>query len=447
MPGGRGWPSSYRGRIVLTIALALVAVLGAQGVIRGVVDDRVRTAAQRTLQAQALALVEAVDAAPDGAKRDRAADAARYLPATRITVTWPAPGGFYYNLVRVEDLDIAASVRSGGVEVRLQRASALGGIADWVVVALFLGGLAVAAALVWGLASAVARRLRRQAADLAASAEAVASGDLSVRADVPADELGRVAGAFNRMAERLAETDARQRRFLADVAHELRTPVTAIDGFAAALTDGAASTPETREEAVSFIRHEAVRLRELIDDLRELTRLDLDPEPVIGRFDLADVARGEVARFAQAAADAKVTLTGPPGVLPVDSDANSMRMILANLIQNAIAATARGGRVDVGLHRDGAVAVVTVTDTGIGIAPEHLPHVFERLYRIDAARTRTGGGSGLGLAIVKQLVESLGGTVAAESSVRVGSTFTVRIPARLVPPSGGDATGAMRGRA
>ena len=447
MRGGRVWPSSYRGRIVVTIALALVAVLGAQAAIRGVVDDRVRSSAQRTLQAQALALAEAVEAAPDPAKRDRAADAARYLPATRITVTWPAPGGFYYNLVRVEDLDIAAAVRSDGVEVRLQRASALGGRTDWVVVALFLGGLAVAAALVWGLASAVARRLRRQAADLAASAEAVASGDLGVRADVPADELGRAAGAFNRMAERLAEADSRQRRFLADVAHELRTPVTAIDGFAAALTDGAASTPETREEAVAFIRDEAVRLRELIDDLRELTRLDLDPEPVIGRFDLAEVARAEVTRFAQTAADAGVTLSGPPGVLPADSDVDSVRMILANLVQNAIAATARGDRVEVGVRNDEAVAVVTVTDTGIGIAPEHLPHVFDRLYRVDAARARAGGGSGLGLAIVKQLAESLGGTVAAESSLGEGSTFTVRIPARPDPSAGDVAAGAVRGQA
>lgn len=431
----RVWPTSYRGRIAAMIALMLVAVLGAQAIIRGVVDDRVRSASERTLQAQARALAEAVDAVPDAVKGDRAADAARYLPATRITVTWPAPGGFYYNLVRLEDLDITAAARSGGVEVRLQRGSALGGVADWLVVALFLAVLVVAAGVVWGLANAVARRLRRQAADLAASAEAVALGDLNVRADVPADELGRAAAAFNRMTERLAETDARQRRFLADVAHELRTPVTAIDGFAAALTDGAASTPEARQEAVAFIRDEAVRLRELIGDLRELTRLDLGPVPVIERFDLADAARAAVARFAQAALDAGVSLTGPDGMLAVDADLDAVGTILSNLIQNAISATPEGGRIDVGVCREATSATVTVTDTGVGIAPDHLPLVFDRLYRVDAARSRAGGGSGLGLAIVKQLADALGGAVAVQSTLGSGSTFEVRIPVSAAPPS------------
>lgn len=429
------WPSSYRGRIALMIALALIVVVGAQGVIRGVVNDRVRSAAERTLQRQAVAIADAVDAKPDSARGDRAADAARFLPGTRIEVTWPAPGGFYYNLVPLEHLDIQAIARSGDVEVRLQRGSAVSGLADWLVVALFLAGLAVAAGLVWGFATAVARRLRHQAADLASSAEAVASGDLTVRANVPADELGRAAGAFNRMTERLAEADARQRRFLADVAHELRTPVTVIDGFAAALVDGTAATPEAREEAVGFIRDEAVRLRELIGDLRELTRLDLEPPPDVERFDLAQAAREAVARFTQGAADARVALDGPDGSLPFDTDPGYVETILANLIQNAIAATPSGGRVGVQVRSEGAVAVVTVSDSGVGIAAEHLAHIFDRLYRVDTARARDRGGSGLGLAIVKQLVESLGGTVTVASSPGAGSTFTVRLPAFRSSPS------------
>lgn len=431
----QAWPSSYRGRIALMITLALVVVVGAQGAIRGVVNDRIRSAAERTLQLQAVAIAETVDAAPGAGKRDRAADAARYLPGTRIEVTWPAPGGFYYNLVPLETLDIQATARSGEVAVRLQRESAVSGPADWVVVALFLASLAVAAALVWGFASAVARRLRRQAADLALSAEAVASGDLTVRADVPADELGRAAGAFNRMTERLAAADMRQRRFLADVAHELRTPVTAIDGFATALVDGAAASPEARAEAVAFIREEAVRLRELIGDLRELTRLDLDPPLVIERLDLAGAGRDAVVRFAQAAVDVGVTLEGPEGTLPVDADAGHVETVLANLIQNAIAATPTGGHVSVRTRREGDAAVLTVADTGVGIAPEHLHQVFDRLYRVDAARSRDRGGSGLGLAIVKQLIASLGGTVAVESSPGEGSTFTVRLPASRSTPS------------
>lgn len=434
------WPASYRGRIALMITLALIVVIGAQGVIRGVVNDRITSAAERTLQDQAGAIADAVSAAPGPARGDRAADAARFLPGTRIEVTWPAPGGFYYNLVRVESLDIQATARSGEVEVRLQRGSAVSGLADWLVVALFLAGLAVAAGVVWGFASAVARRLRRQAADLAASAEAVASGDLTVRAAVPADELGRAAGAFNRMTERLAEADARQRRFLADVAHELRTPVTAIDGFASALVDGAASTPEARQEAVGFIRDEAARLRGLIGDLRELTRLDLDPAPDVERFDLARAARDALGRFTQGAADARVTLTGPQGTLPFDTDPGYVETILANLIQNALAATPAAGHVSVGVRGDEGSAVLTVADTGIGIAAEHVPHIFERLYRIDDARSRDQGGSGLGLAIVTQLIAALGGTITVQSAPGDGTVFTIRIPATSVPATPSPAT-------
>ena len=424
------WPASYRGRIALVIAVALLVTIGVQGVVRGVVNERVREEAQRTLQDQAQAIADAVDAAPEPIKRDRAADAARYLPDTRILVTWPSPGGVYYNLVPLVRQDAEASATSGEVVVKLERGTRGAGLSDWVVVGLFILGLVLTAALIWALASALARRLRHQAADLAASAEAVASGDLAVRAEVTDDELGRAAAAFNRMAERLAATDERQRRFLADVAHELRTPVTAIDGFAEALADGTASDPASREEALGFIRDEAARLRSLIGDLRELTWLDLDPPTRLRPIDLAEVARDTVARLAVQADDAGVELTAPAGRVPIESDAAHIQTILANLVTNAIAATPPGGRVDVHVAVDGTLARLEVTDTGSGIAPEHLPRIFDRLYRIDTARSREHGGSGLGLAIVKRLVEVLGGEVGVVSVLGEGTTFTVRIPVR-----------------
>ena len=423
------WPASYRGRIALVIAVALVVVtIGVQGVIRGVVNERVQAEAQRTLQDQAQAIAEVVDDAPEPLKSDRAADAARYLPDTRILVTWSSPGGLYYNLVPLVRKDAEATASSGDVVVKLERGTRGAGLSDWVVVGLFVVGLVLTLALIWALASALARRLRHQAADLAASAEAVASGDLAVRAEVTEDELGRAARAFNQMAERLAETDERQRRFLADVAHELRTPVTAIDGFAEALADGTAADPESRQEALGFIRDEAARLRALIGDLRELTWLDLDPPTQPRPVDLAEVARDTVARLAVHAVDAGVQLTAPAGSVPVESDAAHIRTILANLITNAIAATPPGGRVDVRVGADGAGAWVEVADTGSGIAPEHLPRIFDRLYRVDSARSREYGGSGLGLAIVKRLAEVLGGDVSVVSAPGEGATFTVRIP-------------------
>jgi two-component system sensor histidine kinase BaeS len=423
------WPSSYRGRIALVIAVALLVVtIGVQGVVRGVVNERVRAEAQQTLQDQAGAIAVAVDAAPEAVKRDRAADAARYLPDTRILVTWPSPGGVYYNLVPLVEQDAEATATSGEVVVKLQRGTRLAGLSDWLVVGLFVVGLGLTAALIWGLASALARRLRHQAADLAASAEAVAAGDLAVRAEVTDDELGRAAGAFNQMAERLAAADERQRRFLADVAHELRTPVTAIDGFAEALAEGTATDPADQREAVGFIRDEAARLRALIGDLRELTWLDLDPPPRRTRIDLAATARDTVARLSAEAVDAGVELTGPGGAVAVESDPAYIQTILANLITNAIAATPRGGRVDVRGGRDAATAWLEVADGGSGIASEHLPHIFDRLYRVDTARSREHGGSGLGLAIVKRLADLLGGEVSVVSAPGEGATFTVRLP-------------------
>jgi len=423
------WPSSYRGRIALVIAVALLVVtIGVQGVVRGVVNERVRDEAQQTLQDQAGAIAVAVDAAPEAVKRDRAADAARYLPDTRILVTWPSPGGVYYNLVPLVEQDAEATATSGEVVVKLQRGTRLAGLSDWLVVGLFVVGLGLTAALIWGLASALARRLRHQAADLAASAEAVAAGDLAVRAEVTDDELGRAAGAFNQMAERLAAADERQRRFLADVAHELRTPVTAIDGFAEALAEGTATDPADQQEAVGFIRDEAARLRALIGDLRELTWLDLDPPRRRTRIDLAATARDTVARLSAQAVDAGVELTGPGGAVAVESDPAHIQTILANLITNAIAATPRGGRVDVRAGRDAATAWLEVADAGSGIASEHLPHIFDRLYRVDPARSREHGGSGLGLAIVKRLADLLGGEVSVVSAAGEGATFTVRLP-------------------
>ena len=309
---------------------------------------------------------------------------------------------------------------------------------------LFLVGLALTAALIWGLASALARRLRHQAADLVASAEAVASGDLAVRAEVTDDELGRAAAAFNQMAERLAAADERQRRFLADVAHELRTPVTAIDGFAEALADGTAKDPADQQEAVAFIRDEAARLRALIGDLRELTWLDLKPPSRRAHIDLAESARDAVARLSALAVDESVTLTAPGGAVPMASDPAHIQTILVNLIINAIAATPPGGRVDVRTGRDGAIAWLEVADTGRGIAPAHLPRIFDRLYRVDTARSRERGGSGLGLAIVKRLADLLGGEVSVVSAPGEGTTFTVRLPMgaeSAAAPKAGTATG------
>ncbi|MEW6583063.1 MAG: HAMP domain-containing sensor histidine kinase, partial [Actinomycetota bacterium] len=395
-------PRSLGTRIAVTVAVALAAgALGFLGISR-LLDARAQDALQRTLQEQAVAVAVAVDR--EGARG--AARAAAFLPDTRVVVR--RRGEVQYWNRTVSDFDAGATARRGDIEVLLQRDVDRGLVDAWLAPLLVVAVVAALTALAWLAAGRLARRLRRAAAHLAAHAKRVADGDLSARATVTDDEMGRVAAAFNAMTERLQQADARERAFLADVAHELRTPVTAIEGFAQALTDGAARTDEDRAEAAAFIRQEAERLHLLVRDLRRLTWLELEPPVATAPADLADLCRAAVARVAPRARQKGVALRAPNGALVVDTDMESVATILDNLLDNAIRHTPAGGRVDVACRAQGGDAVVTVADTGEGIPPEHLPHVFDRLHRVQAARQRGGGeGSGLGLAIVRRAAERL----------------------------------------
>jgi two-component system sensor histidine kinase BaeS len=425
-------PQSYRTRVAIALVVALAVVtVGIQGAIRGLVNAQVRDDAQHTLQQQAQAIADQVARATVVDRGGVAADAAQILPGTRLLVLDADHGVLYFDIGK--QLSAEATARSGPITVKLQRRPPQ--TAAWIVPTLVFAGLLLTAALVWLLSSQLARRLRRQTADLASSAEAVAAGDLSARAAITDDELGRAAQAFNRMAEQLAEAELRQRRFLADIAHELRTPVTVIDGFAAALDDGIADTPAERAEAAAFIRQEAARLRDLIADLRELTWLDLGPETASEPIDLTALARASLTRLGPAAAAAGVSLSAPTEPCEALGDPEHVETILANLLANALRHTPSGGRVDVSAGLEGGRAWLRVADTGAGIAPEHLPHVFDRLYRADPSRRRDdGGGSGLGLAIVDRLAELMGGSMEVESVVGRGAAFTLRLPAPAPTP-------------
>lgn len=436
-------PSSYRGRIALSIiATLLLAVVGTQIALQVFVERRVQEEVVRGLEQQAGEV--AVVAQRDGA--DGVAAAARFLPGTHIVVRQSGVVIYWSDPVAV--LDASASARRGDIEVTLERAAEVGVLGEWSI-PLILGVLIIAiGAAVWWISAGVARRLRREATALAGQAEHVASGNLDARVEVPDDELGRVATALNSMTERLADAHARQRAFLADVAHELRTPVTAIDGFARALDDGAARTPEDRQEATQVIRSESARLAALVSDLQSLTLLDLGPEPAREHVDAVGFCRDTVARLRAAAAERGVLLSGPvPEQAPVDvvTDPAHVETILSNLITNALRATPAGGTVRVSVAREGGDVILAVSDPGVGIAPEHLPHIFDRLYRADPARDRESGGTGLGLAIVRRLTEVLGGRIDVQSALGEGSRFTLYLPAPA-PPS--DAAGhPMRGAA
>jgi two-component system phosphate regulon sensor histidine kinase PhoR len=236
---------------------------------------------------------------------------------------------------------------------------------------------------------------------------------------------------FHDITER-RRVDQVRRDFVANASHELRTPLTSIRGFVEALEDGALEEPPTAQRFLGKIRTHADRMAALVADLLELSRLEagerpLEHEPV----NPADVASEVVTALEPLAAEREVVISlTDEADATVVTDAEALRRILENLVENAIKYTRRGGRVEVKTSsgRDGIL--ITVEDDGPGIAAEHLPRIFERFYRVDKARSREIGGTGLGLAIVRHLAETLGGRVSVES--RPGLTrFTLELPAAV----------------
>ncbi|WP_217914552.1 sensor histidine kinase [Miltoncostaea marina] len=423
-------PRTLQARIALGIVVALVAVIVAVVLVSvTVVQARAREGVEGQLRQQAQAIAIAVERGGLDEAAATARDAQRFIGDTRMVVE--VSGEVVHWNLPVAALEASATATYGPVEVLLERPDvATGPFGDWAFIVIIAAGLLATAALVWTLARAITGGLRESVRRLSDTAEAVTAGDLTVRAPVTGDELGRLATAFNRMTARLEAQDARQREFLADVAHELRTPVTAIEGFSTALADGTARTPEDRAEAAETIRGEAARLRELVRDLQLVTWLDLEPRMAPRTIDLMDAGRAAVARLAADARARGVSLHPPEGDLAAVADPEHVDTILANLITNAIRATPAGGFVHLAPVTAPGQAGISVSDTGVGIQAQHLPFIFDRLYRVQSARERDrGGGSGLGLSIVRRLATLMGGRVTVQSTPGEGSTFTVWLPA------------------
>ena len=239
---------------------------------------------------------------------------------------------------------------------------------------------------------------------------------------------GAVLALFDITPIRRLETVRRD--FVANVSHELKTPLTVVSGFAETLQDESVST-EQRQQFLATILNNTQRMHRLVDDLLDLSRIESGgwrPAPIL--MDLAAVASETLSSFSEVAGhkglDLKVEIDA--GATTARMDPTAIRQVLTNLVHNAIRHTARGS-VTIFAERSADHVTFGVRDTGSGIAAEHLPRVFERFYRVDASRSRAEGGTGLGLAIVKHLVEAHGGTVTAESTVGSGTTFRVTIPA------------------
>ena len=292
------------------------------------------------------------------------------------------------------------------------------------------------AALIAGLAALVlafffSRLITGPINSLRDSARHIRDGDLSQQVNIETnDELGELAVAFNDMAHQLDAKEKGRRQLLADVVHELRTPLSIIQGNLEAWRDGVVKpTPD----AVGSVHDEAVALSRLITDLRDLSLAEAGQlNLALDETDLSQLVTSVATAARERARSLDLTLavntSGADTTAMVD--AGRIRQVIANLLNNALRHTPRGGRIDVtiGSVTPGEVSIV-VADTGPGIASNDLPHVFEHFYKADRSRERSKSGSGIGLAIVKQLVEAHGGRVSVESVEGDGSTFMVTLPA------------------
>ncbi len=267
--------------------------------------------------------------------------------------------------------------------------------------------------------------------EMSDTARRVADGRLEERISGPnsASELGQLASVLNSTFAKLEAAFEEQKRFTSDAAHELRTPASVI----LAQTQLALSRPRSVEElreTITTIRRATQRMQGLIESLLTLARLDGQSEPLKRReFDLAELAREQLHLIRPLAEERGITLRGEFKSTPCAADPDRITQVLTNLLSNAVKYSRKGDFVQLTTRRENGHAIVRVADTGIGIAPEHLSHLFDRFYRADASRNRATGGAGLGLAICKTIAEAHGGTISVESTIEKGTKFTMTIPA------------------
>jgi len=266
---------------------------------------------------------------------------------------------------------------------------------------------------------------------IAVAAEKITSRNLNERMPLidTGDELEQLAGSLNRMMARLEESFHHVHRFSADVSHEIRTPLAILRAELEGLLQETELKPESRNSAGSALE-EAERLSRIAEQLLEMTRLETgEMLSAFTRFDLAEMTRTTVEQMRLLADEKQIGLRfeGTPPI-HVLADPVRVRQVVVNLVDNAIKYTSAGGAISVSSVRSDATAILEVTDTGIGIPTEAIPHVFERFYRVDGARSRQLGGTGLGLAIVKSICTAFGGTVTVQSTMGSGTTFRVELP-------------------
>ncbi len=297
------------------------------------------------------------------------------------------------------------------------------------------GGIALVASAIAALL--ISRSVSRRLGLVTQAAQNMAQGDYDQQLDPRGeDEVGRLARAFNEMALQVSRSQQMMRDLLANVSHELKTPLTSIQGFSQAMEERAISTPEEQEQAGKIINQEAQRMRSLVDDLIELSRLE-SGQAVVQRelIDVAHLLEASAGRFdwqlQESGAELRLELDDVPAIT---GDERRLEQAFTNLIDNAVRHAPAGGRITVSARREDGHVRVAVHNTGSYIPPAELPRVFERFFQMD--RNRSTDGAGLGLAIVREVVQAHGGSAHANSSREDGTEFVVTL-ALAATPNGG----------
>ena len=458
----RNWFFSLQFRLILGFALVLALAMGSASIYVGTAAQREAERFQEEVEEARAARVEQVVSRHYSTRRawtglQPAIEQAGSLYGRRIVVTdlggqvvgdshlrsgmrlkQVRPGSRFFSILSEGSEVGAVSMAPGDVSVVAPEpsfsrlVSALDRYLLWAGLAAGAGGIL--------LVSLVSRRVLAPARVLGMAARRLGQGDLSQRVPASArDEVGQLGRAFNSMAEGLESAQRQRRSLMADVAHELRTPLSNIQGYIEALRDGLLQPDGA---TIDTVYRQVLHLADLVEDLRVLAlaeagdlRLKRQPDS------LEELLRTSVESFRPRAAarGVSISLAVPAEFPQVDMDRTRIAQVAVNLLENAILHTPQSGEVKVLAEViEATTARVTVADTGAGIPPEELPYVFDRFYRVDPSRTRATGGVGLGLTIARQLVEAHGGTIRAESTSGRGSRFIFDLPLARLETTQGD---------
>jgi len=287
--------------------------------------------------------------------------------------------------------------------------------------------------IIFGVGAYVYRKINPPLEEIRLGAERFAHGRFAAKLpDYQVREIAELAAALNQMATQLDSLENLRREFVANVSHELKTPVTSIQGFAETLLEGARDNPEDLDRFLRIIARQSSRLADIIDDLLTLSRLEsapLDELLAIDRYVLCDILEScrEACRGRAEEKDIAI-IVDCSGEVEVMADRSLLTQAVINLIENAVKYSPEHTRVTVSGSRDGRRVRITVADQGPGIPEHHVPRLFERFYRADKARSRRLGGTGLGLAIVKHIAGVHQGDVGVETRIGQGSTFIILLP-------------------